>query len=176
MFTENIKKERTVGQFNGLVVAEFHPPLKWILTKPLSYTNKDVDVDILKHVGLDIKQNNGGKVTVPTGFATDLASVPRAVWWLISPWDIARAAIIHDLLYKTIRQYRWKRCKQDVSTMKEKEKGYCDHKLAKTASDQVFLMAMLDAEPKVPKWKIYPAYWAVVLFGRWSITPSKDNV
>ena len=108
-----------MGQFNGLVVAEFHPPLKWILTKPLSYTNKDVDVDILKHVGLDIKQNNGGKVTVPTGFATDLASVPRAVWWLISPWDIARAAIIHDLLYKTIRQYRWKRCKQDVSTMKD---------------------------------------------------------
>ena len=43
-----------MGQFNGLVVAEFHPPLKWILTKPLSYTNKDVDVDILKHVGLDI--------------------------------------------------------------------------------------------------------------------------
>ena len=165
-----------MGQFNGLVVAEFHPPLKWILTKSLSYSNKDVDVDILKHVGLDIKQNNGGKVTVPTGFATDLASVPRAVWWLISPWDIARAAIIHDLLYKTIRQYRWKRCKQDVSTMKEKEKGYCDHKLAKTASDQVFLMAMLDAEPKVPKWKIYPAYWAVVLFGRWSIIPSKDNV
>ena len=70
-----------MGQFNGLVVAEFHPPLKWILTKPLSYTN-----------------------------------------------------------------------------------------------NQVFLMAMLDAEPKVPKWKIYPAYWAVVLFGRWSIIPSKDNV
>ena len=60
--------------------------------------------------------------------------------------------------------------------MKEVEKGNCDHKLAKKASDQVFLMAMLDAEPSVPKWKIYSAYWSVVLFGRWSIIPSEDNV
>ncbi len=165
-----------MGQFNGLVIAEFHPPLKWVLTSPLSYTNKDIDADILQHVGLDIKSNNGGQVTVPKGFVTDLASVPRAVWWLISPWDIARAAIVHDLLYKTIRQHRWKRCKQDISTMKKVEKNMHDHKLAKKASDQVFLMAMLDAEPAVPKWKIYSAYWAVALFGRWSIIPSKDNV
>ena len=46
-----------------------------------------------------------------------------------------------------------------------------NYKAAKKASDNVFLMAMKDAEPAVPKWKIYAAYYAVVLFGRWSILP-----
>jgi hypothetical protein len=32
-------------------------------------------------------------------------------------------------------------------------------------------MAMKDADPAVPKWKIYAAYYAVVCFGRWSIIP-----
>jgi hypothetical protein len=49
---------------------------------------------------------SSSKITCKKGFVTDLASVPRAIWWLISPWDIARAAIIHDLLYKRIREYR----------------------------------------------------------------------
>ena len=47
---------------------------------------------------------------------------------------------------------------------------------AKKASDDVFLKGMLDAEPSVPKWKIYAAYYAVVLFGRWSIIPNEDNI
>ena len=37
------------------------------------------------------------------------------------------------------------------------------------------LMAMLDADPSVPKWKIYSAYYAVVLFGRWSIIPREGD-
>jgi hypothetical protein len=83
---------------------------------------------------------------------------------LIAPWDVARAAIIHDLLYKTIRNYR--------------AKGGTDKKViaaAKKASDNIFLMAMIDASPSVPKWKIYSAYYAVVLFGRWSIIPRKED-
>ena len=27
---------------------------------------------------------------------------------------------------------------------------------------------MKSADPKVPVWKIYPAFWAVRVFGRWS--------
>ena len=42
---------------------------------------------------------------------------------------------------------------------------------AKEAADNVFLMAMKDASPNVPSWKIYAAYYAVVAFGRWSIIP-----
>jgi len=38
--------------------------------------------------------------TVPAGFSTDLASVPRLLWWLIPPFGMyERAAIIHDYLY-----------------------------------------------------------------------------
>jgi hypothetical protein len=46
---------------------------------------------------------------------------------------------------------------------------------AKIAADNVFLMAMQDSSPKVPSWKIYAAYNAVVLFGRWSIIPREGD-
>ena len=105
-------------------------------------------------------------------FETDLASVPRAIWWLISPWDIARAAIIHDLLYKRIREYRADNEDFNDINVEEVQRTY---KAAKKASDKVFLMAMLDADPSVPKWKIYSAYYAVVLFGRWSIIPREGD-
>ena len=46
----------------------------------------------------------GTTITVPTGFEFDLASVPRPLWWLISPFDLSIAApLIHDLLY----HYAW---------------------------------------------------------------------
>ena len=89
------------------------------------------------------------------------------MWWLIAPFDVARAAIIHDLLYKTIRQYRWKKKdKEDADLIK----------LAKLASDKVFLLGMQDAHPKVPGYKIYLSWKAVDLFGNGSIVPNKDNI
>ena len=83
---------------------------------------------------------------------------------MIAPWDIARAAIIHDLLYLKIRQYRAKP-EPDMQVVA----------LAKKAADKVFLMAMQDADPKVPTWKIKAAYHAVVMFGRWSIIPREGD-
>ena len=50
-----------------------------------------------------------------------------------------------------------------------------NYKAAKEAADKVFLMAMQDADPPVPSWKICAAYTAVDLFGRWSIIPRKDG-
>ena len=46
---------------------------------------------------------------------------------------------------------------------------------AKKAADNVFLMAMKDSNPKVSSWKICAAYYAVHLFGRWSIIPREDD-
>ena len=92
-----------MGKFNNKISAEFHPPKKWILERALSYQNEEIDESVLETVGVKCPAS---KITCRKGFVTDLASVPRAIWWLISPWDIARAAIIHDLLYKRIRQYR----------------------------------------------------------------------
>ena len=161
-----------MGQFNNKIMAEFNPPRKWVLGRDLSYTTSDLSVEDIKSlqaVGVKIKRdtNKTETITVPKGFVTDLASVPRAMWAFIAPFDVARAAIIHDLLYKTIRQYRWK--------MKDKEDKELIKK-AKVASDKVFLLGMHDAEPKIPGWKSYSSWKAVDLFGNGSIVPNKDNI
>ncbi len=153
-------------------MAEFNPPRKWVLGRDLSYTTSDLSVEDIKSlqaVGVKVKRetNKTETITVPKGFVTDLASVPRAMWAFIAPFDVARAAIVHDLLYKTIRQYRWK--------MKDKEDKELIKK-AKIASDKVFLLGMHDAEPKIPGWKSYSSWKAVDLFGNGSIVPNKDNI
>ena len=157
-----------MGKFNDKISAEFHPPRKWVLERALSYTNKDLDVDSLKEIGVQVTKD--GKITCKKGFVTDLASVPRICWMLIAPWDIARAAIIHDLLYKRIRQYRAKLDKDNLQYNQ-----ISAYKTAKKEADKVFLAAMKDADPSVPKWKIYSAYYSVVLFGRWSIIPREED-
>ena len=41
------------------------------------------------------------QITVPDRFEFDLASVPRLLWWLISPFDLSVAApLVHDFLYR----------------------------------------------------------------------------
>ena len=78
-------------------------------------------------------------ITVPAGFVTDLASIPRAFWSLLPPHGrYAKAAIIHDWLYAT---------------------GIGGREYA----DDVFLEAMevLGVSP----WKRKTMYWAVRAFG-----------
>ena len=156
-----------MGKFNNKIQAEFNPPRKWILSRMLTYTNPDIDEDALERVGVEVK---GCKITVRKDFVTDLASVPRMCWAFVAPWDVARAAIIHDLLYKRIRQYR--------AEKKKKLGNFEDPKVireAKRASDNVFHMAMKDAEPPIAGWKIAAAYYSVRMFGRWSIIPRDED-
>ena len=48
-------------------------------------------------------------ITVPKGFETVFASVPRAFWRVIPPWGIyGKATVIHDFCYRT-RPYSRKR-------------------------------------------------------------------
>ena len=154
-----------MGEFNGKISAEFTPPKNWVLNKALSFVTDELseqDIQILKLVGANI--DDTGRITCVKGMKTDLASVPRACWAFIAPWDVARAAIIHDLLYKRIRQYRADGGDDKVVISK-----------AKKASDDVFHMAMKDAEPSVAGWKIAAAYYSVRMFGRWSIIPREDD-
>jgi hypothetical protein len=162
-----------MGKFTNKILAEFQPPKKWKLGRDLVYTTSDLyanEVKALKDVGVAVVRdtNKTETITVPTGFITDLASTPRLLWNVIAPFDVARAAIVHDLLYKSIRQYRWKKglIEEDKELIKN----------AKVAADKVFLLAMKDAEPKVSGWKIYSAWKAVDLFGRWSIIPNESNI
>ena len=160
-----------MGKFNNKIEAEFNPPRKWVLSRALSYKNVDIDADSLEALGINAKSF---RITCNKGMITDLASVPRMCWAFIAPWDVARAAIIHDLLYKSIRQYRADKYPHDRAS------GFAENKekinAAKKAADDVFLMAMKDANPSVPKWKMYSAYWSVRMCGRWSIIPNENNI
>ena len=88
---------------------------------------------------------------------TDLASVPRICWALLAPWDVARAAVIHDHLYAACRDYK-----------KSEGYKYSTWKKARSLSDKIFLLGMKAADPNVPAWKVYPAYWSVRVFGCWA--------
>lgn len=44
--------------------------------------------------------NGYGSITVPGGFVTDFASVPRWLWWICPPsGDYTPAAVVHDFIY-----------------------------------------------------------------------------
>ena len=162
-----------MGKFTNKILAEFQPPRKWKLGRDLVYTTTDLyanEVKALKDVGVAVVRdtNKTETITVSSGFITDLASTPRIFGNVIAPFDVARAAIVHDLLYKSIRQYRW-----SVGLIEEDKELIAN---AKKASDKVFLLAMKDASPKVSGWTIYSAWKAVDLFGRWSIIPNEKNI
>ena len=152
-------------KFNGKISAEFTPPKTWVLEKALSFTVgmehgiTDDDMDTLQEVGVNISNSGGertNRITCKKGMKTDLASVPRIAWNVIAPWDVARAAVIHDHMYAVLREYYHS---EDMSKLKWK---HC-RKLA----DKIFLLGMKAADPKVSKFKMYSAYWSVRLFGRW---------
>ena len=157
-----------MGTFNNKIEAEYNPPKQWILSRALSYHSEEMEESPLQAVGIKCPKS---KITCSKGFKTDLASVPRGIWWLIAPWDIARAAIIHDLLYLRIRQYR----KKNLLNPNKSTENPRTISQAKKTADNIFLMAMKDSDPKVSSWKIYAAYYAVHWFGRWSIIPREDD-
>tara|TARA_R110000851_G_scaffold52998_1_gene125936 strand:- start:102 stop:551 length:450 start_codon:yes stop_codon:yes gene_type:complete len=142
--------------FNGLLISEFQNvdgKLRWKLINELSYTFdiRLIDASLLDTFMLkehyDIKDNEVTITALP-GFLTDLGSVPRIIWWAISPWDIARSAVIHDLLYADIRS----------SNLKTK-------KAARKLADTVFQLAMKDSCPNVSQLHISGCYWATRMFG-----------
>ena len=146
-----------MGKFNGKISAEFTPPKTWKLEKTLSFAVDDLtqdEIGILYKVGANI--SGTGRVTCKKGMITDLASVPRVVWNVIAPWDVARSAVIHDHLYAVLREY-YNSEGMDKETWKK----------ARALSDKIFLLGMQSAEPKVPKFKIHSAYYSVRMFGRW---------
>ena len=153
-------------KFNGKISAEFSPPKTWVLNKELSFkTDKltDSDIKILQKVGANI--DDEGQISCDEGMKTDLASVPRACWAFIAPWDVARAAVIHDHLYASLRHYY-----NHVPNMDKKV-----WKKGRSLSDKIFLLGMKAAEPKVSFWKKYAAYDSVRVFGRWPASKKTED-
>ncbi|ECB2272091.1 DUF1353 domain-containing protein, partial [Salmonella enterica subsp. enterica serovar Newport] len=94
-----------------------------------------------------LSDDNSDVISVPAGFITDLASVPRIFWTFMPPdGKYAKAAIIHDYLYDNA-----------LRTKKE--------------ADRIFLDGMTVLG--VPKWKRIVMYLAVRIFGRGNY--SKDQ-
>ena len=49
-----------------------------------------------------LKEPDGEKITVPAGFLTDFASVPRPLWVILPPDGLyTQSAVLHDFLYAT---------------------------------------------------------------------------
>ena len=164
-----------MGEFNGKIVAEFTPPKTWELEKSLSFKPDDLseaEIELLKDIGVNISST--GIITCEKGMKTDLASVPRIIWNLISPWDVARAATIHDHLYATLRRY----FNDNVNENKNVKDKALNKKIwskARALSDKVFLLGMHSSDTKVPSWKIYSAHSAVRLFGSWPASKSPEG-
>ncbi|EHQ1843915.1 DUF1353 domain-containing protein [Salmonella enterica subsp. enterica serovar Saintpaul] len=53
-----------------------------------------------------MSDDNSNVISVPAGFVTDLATIPR-IFWTILPTDgkYAKAVIIHNWMYDTRRDY-----------------------------------------------------------------------
>ena len=142
-----------MGKFRGSLYTEFLPPRYWRLTEALKLNTDslhDVDKQMLNEIP-GIKCTKAGMITVPEGYITDLASVPRICWAFIAPFDVARAAVIHDILYEKING-AFKR--GQIPTKKHRE-------LYRTIADNIFRQGMENSEPSVPNWKIKSAFYAV---------------
>jgi len=156
------RKRMSNKKWNGLLVGAFKRPNKWRLEKPLTFHAAallDSEIAKLKECKVDIKITSSGKITVPLGYVTDLASVPRACWAFIAPFDVARPAVIHDIMYERINARRGEISASDLEACRK-------------IADCVFLQAMGETEPLVASWKKYAAYYAVRLFGRFAIKSS----
>ena len=152
-----------MGQFLSKITAQYNPPRKWIMKEDLTYICTELTEDetqALIQIGVKslVNVKNEKEIKVETGFETDLASVPRLCWNIIAPWDVARAAIIHDILYGALRQAFFDNS-LDAKKINE----------MRLAADSVFREGMQAAEPKIPNWKSTPCFWSVRPFGRWAI-------
>jgi hypothetical protein len=76
---------QTILQFLEFVQASpFNDGANWFLTEPLTYQVKGTTVE----------------VSVPCGFVTDFASIPRPFWSLLPTWGkYGPPAVVHDFLY-----------------------------------------------------------------------------
>lgn len=89
---------------------------------------------------------SGLTITVPAGFRTDLASVPRWLWWLFPRDDpqYAAASVLHDYTYK------WRH-------------PASSDKFDRNTADGIYLDGMLILG--VPAWRAWAMYLGVRIFG-----------
>lgn len=108
--------------FRDPLILEYIDGSNWRLQEAFTYQSE--------HVGL---------ISVPRGFVTDFASIPRFFWRILPPTGkYGKAAVVHDWLYRSKRVER-------------------------KVADLVFLEAMTDLG--VPAWQRNVMYAAVRALG-----------
>lgn len=97
---------------------------------------------------LNIRSGIAGDFTVPAGFLTDGASVPRICWALLSDSDpdILYPSFAHDWLYS---------CNGHLANGKRLDKAQCDHVIYE-------LMLACGA----PRWKAGAVFYALAIGGQ----------
>ena len=83
-----------------------HPRFGFDVTKCLSYLGDgwyQVDTPLTFTDPAARHQGRYFQVSVPLGLITDLASIPQPFHSFIPPWWPARAAVVHDWLYKLLK-------------------------------------------------------------------------
>ncbi|EAV2404757.1 DUF1353 domain-containing protein [Salmonella enterica] len=118
-----------MSKFTTPAILEMIGHYNWRVYEPFEFYLSDDSSDV---------------ISVPAGFVTDLATVPRIFWILLPPdGKYAKAAIIHDYLYDNALRTKYE-------------------------ADRIFLDGMKVLG--VPRWKRTIMYLAVRLFGRGNYT------
>ena len=146
--------------WSGKLKCTFHGPRHWELDKELSFlsvhAHKHLDRWEQLGVNISVPKNQGivtkAKITVKKGYHTDLASIHRAAWSFIAPWDVARAAVIHDILYEVLRENKAKLTSAKIKEMRK-------------AADNIMLEGMTAAQPTVPNFKVKVVYRVLRITG-----------
>ncbi len=122
-----------MSRFTTPAVLEMLDDYRWRLMEPFEFWLTDAPDDVIR---------------VPTGYVTDLTSVPRLFWSIFPPHGrYAKAAIVHDWLYDNALR-------------------------TKAEADRIFLDGMTVLG--VPRWRRWVMYAAVRLFGRGKYASARE--
>jgi hypothetical protein len=105
------------------------------------------------------KEGVHAMLVVPAGFECDLASVPRILWWYISPFDLGSAVVPHDWIYEHRGHL------PAGSHLRLEEGIWVDVGLPWSRRDADRLFGRMMREANLRKRKRRRAYKAVRLFG-----------
>lgn len=84
--------KRAIVGFRVARASEALPPV------PITYDVRNRTWRLLADYRYD---DQGTRLTAKAGYAFDLSSIPRALWWLIAPNELSIVApLFHDLLYE----------------------------------------------------------------------------